>query len=578
MFSNRKVSGTRWLAALFVLLCAIAIPLVVAAQGEGGGSYEPPLYGTFWSLFPPLVAIILALITKEVFSSLFFGVLIGGVLWAGGANPAVYDDAGEVVWQSGNIFMGTLNHIIHDGFLAQLTDGWNIGIIIFLAVLGMIVVMMAHVGGSAAFGAWAGKRVKTRTGGILSLMLFHLFIFIDDYFACLTVGNVMRPVTDKVRISRAKLAYCIDATAAPICILAPISTWAAAVASYVPDDYAGDIDGLQMFILAIPFNFYAILTVVMVLSLALLKFDYGPMATHELNAATNGDLYTTPDRPYANAEEKAVDEKGKVVDLIAPILVLIVACVLGMIYTGGFFDSGAAGDGYMDFRLAFSNADAAVGLVTGCLVAIVVTILYYLVRRLLSLRDLTKLVPDGLNAMGSPILILTFAWTLKAMTDSLGSSQFVSEAMQGPAQSLESILPAIVFLVAVFIAFSTGTSWGTYGILIPIVVTVFGNSEPTLLIIGVAACLAGGVCGDHCSPISDTTIMASAGAQCNHINHVNTQLPYAATVAAFSFVMYIIAGFMRSVVILPIAVVLFIGLMFVVRKFFGKSVPVSVGR
>jgi Na+/H+ antiporter NhaC len=554
------------------------MPLAAAAREGGGGRYEPPLHGTFWSLFPPLAAIVLALITKEVFSSLFCGVLIGGVMWAGGGNPAVYDDAGEAVWQSGNIFMGALNHIIHDGFLAQLADGWNMGIIVFLVVLGVIVSMMAHVGGSAAFGAWAGRRVKTRVGATLSLMLFHLFLFIDDYFACLTVGNVMRPVTDRARISRAKLAYCIDSMAAPVCVLAPISTWAAAVAACVPDGYEGDADGLQMFIMAIPFNFYAILTIVMILSLTLLRFDYGPMATHELNAATSGDLYTTHGRPYANAEEKAADGKGKVVDMVAPILVLIASCVTGMIYTGGFFDSGAAGDGYLDFRRAFSGADAGVGLVMGCLATVVATAAYYAARRLLSLRDLTKLVPDGLSAMSPPILILTFAWTLKAMTDSLGSSQFVSEAIRGPAQSFESFLPAIVFIVAALISFSTGTSWGTYAILIPIVVTVLGGSEQTLLIIGVAACLAGGACGDHCSPISDTTIIASAGARCDPINHVNTQMPYAATVGAFSFVMYIVAGLARSVAVLPMAVALFVGVMFLIRKFFGKAIPVSADR
>ncbi|MDR1953899.1 MAG: Na+/H+ antiporter NhaC family protein [Clostridiales Family XIII bacterium] len=567
-----SLSKWRLILAAAVTVFAVCLPFVVhATEGSEAAGYESPLYGTFWSLVPPLIAIILALITKEVFSSLFIGVLIGGIFFALGSNPAVYDEAGEAVWQSTNIFTGTLNHIVRDGFLTQLTDGWNMGIIIFLAILGMIVVMMSKVGGAQAFGNWASKRIKTRVGAQLALMVFHLFIFIDDYFACLTVGSVMRPVTDRAKVSRAKLAYLIDATAAPICILAPISTWAAAVASYIPDEEAySDINGFTMFIQAIPFNFYAILTIVMILTIILLKFDYGPMAVHEHNAELKGDLFTTPDRPYDDVKEEDIQERGRVYDLAVPVIILIISCVVALIYTGGFYSPGE--DGYGSFVTAFSNADAATGLVLGSVFSIVVVIIYYLCRRLLAVKDLTSIIPKGLNAMASPILILTFAWTLKAMTDALGSRPFVEGAMAGPAQNFASFLPALVFIVSGFIAFSTGTSWGTYGIMVPIVCAVFAGVDNDLLVVGIAACLAGGVLGDHCSPISDTTIMASAGAQCNHINHVNTQLPYALTVAAFSFVMYIIAGFTRSALItLPIAIVGFVAVLFVIKKVFGKT-------
>ncbi|MDR2457328.1 MAG: Na+/H+ antiporter NhaC family protein [Clostridiales Family XIII bacterium] len=581
LYKLTNLSRWRLTLAAIITVIACALPLVVHAVGEGEGevaSYAPPLYGTFWSLVPPIVAIILALVTKEVFSSLFLGILIGGVFWAAGPNPAVYDEAGEAVWESSNIFTGTINHIVRDGFLTTLTDGWNIGIVIFLCVLGMIVAMMAKVGGSRAFGEWASKKIKSRVGAQLALMLFHLFIFIDDYFACLTVGSVMRPVTDRAKVSRAKLAYLIDGTAAPICILAPISTWAAAVASYIPEEGAGsDINGFTMFIKAIPWNFYAILTIIMILILVLLRFDYGPMAKHEYNAEVNNDLFTTPDRPYseeaAEMDKEVAEEKGRVYDLIFPIAVLIVSCVIALIYTGGFF---AEGDAHFNFVEAFSGSDAATGLVIGSIFSIVIIIIYYIARRLLPIRELTNVIPKGIHAMASPILILSFAWTLKAMTDTMGSSDFVSAALEGPAQTLQNFLPAIVFLVAAGIAFSTGTSWGTYGIVIPIVAAVFAGVDEELLVIGIAACLAGGVMGDHCSPISDTTIMASAGAQCNHINHVNTQLPYALTVAAFSFVMYLIGGFVRNAfIMLPLAIILFILLLFVVKKLFGKTIDKS---
>jgi Na+/H+ antiporter NhaC len=547
--------------------------VLAAGEGEAAG-YAPPLYGTFWSLFPALVAIILALVTKEVFSSLFVGVLIGGIFYAGGANPALYDEAGEAIWQSSNIFSGTINHIVRDGFLAALTDGWNMGIVIFLILLGVIVMLMSRVGGAEAFGKWATTHVKSRVGAQLALMVFHLFIFIDDYFACLTVGNVMRPITDRQNVSRAKLAYLIDATAAPVCILAPISTWAAAVASYIPEEGAGsDINGFTMFIKAIPYNFYAILTIIMILSLILLKFDFGPMARHERNALENGDLYTTPERPYKDVEKEETNAKGRVFDMVAPILVLIVSCVIALIYSGGFFEADGG-----NFAQAFGNADAALGLVIGGVVALVLIIVYYFCRKLIKIRELTDIFPKGVGAMASPVLILTFAWTLKNMTDSLGSTDFVTRVMEGPAENLVGILPAVVFIVSAAIAFATGTSWGTYGIMVPIVCAVFAGVDEKLLVVGIAACLAGGVFGDHSSPISDTTIMASAGAQSDHINHVRTQLPYAVTVAAYSFVMYIIAGYVKSAaIVLPIAVVGFVVLMFIIKRFFGTPMT-EVGK
>jgi Na+/H+ antiporter NhaC len=561
---HKLLSLSKWrlLAAMAVTVAAITLPLMsVYGSGEAaGGDYMPPLYATFWALVPPLLAIILALITKEVFSSLFLGCFVGALLWATGPNPGVYED-GEAVWESSNIFSGTLNHLVRDGFLGQLSDSFNVGIIIFLVVLGVIVAMMARTGGAQAFGVWANTKVKTRVGAQLALMVFHLFIFIDDYFACLTVGSIMRPVTDRANISRAKLAWLIDSTAAPICILAPISTWAAAVTSYLPED--SEINGFTMFVRAIPWNFYALLTLVMILCTILMKVDFGPMKRHEENAI-RGDLYTTPDRPFADAEVEDANSRGRVYDLAIPIIILIISCVTGLIYSGGFFDGAS-------FVEAFSNADAALGLVLGSIFSIVVVIIYYFIRRLLSVKDLTEAIPKGVNVMASPILILTFAWMLKAMTDALGSREFVKSVMEGPAQHMESVLPAVVFIIAALIAFATGTSWGTYAIMIPIVCSVFEVTNPDLLIIGIAASLAGGVMGDHCSPISDTTIMASAGAQCNHINHVSTQLPYALTVGGFSFVMFLISGFVRNVVImLPVALILFVAMMFVIKMTIGK--------
>lgn len=495
------------------------------------------MYATFWALVPALVAIALALITKEVYSSLFIGITVGALFY------------------SGFSFEGTILHIFQDGIVGVLTDSYNVGILVFLVILGTMVALMNKAGGSAAFGQWASKHIKTRVGAQLATILLGVLIFIDDYFNCLTVGSVMRPVTDKHKISRAKLAYLIDATAAPVCIIAPISSWAAAVSGFVEGE-----DGLSLFVRAIPFNYYAILTIVMMVGMALLKVEFGPMALHEKNAA-NGDLFTTAERPYANqSQEDAEESKGKVIDLLIPIISLVICCVIGMIYTGGFFEGA-------DFVTAFSQSDASVGLALGSFFGFLITIVLYLVRRVLSFRKCMECLPEGFKAMVPAILILTFAWTLKAMTDSLGAKEYVAGMMESAAGGLLAFLPAIIFLVGCFLAFATGTSWGTFGILIPIVVAVFSGTNEKLMIISISACMAGAVCGDHCSPISDTTIMASAGAQCEHVNHVSTQLPYAVVAAAVSFVSYIIVGFVQNAAIsLVIAIALMIGVLFVLRQ------------
>lgn len=475
-------------------------------------NYVPQMYATFWALIPPVVAIVLALITKEVYSSLFLGIVIGGLFW------------------SNFRFEATVNHVFKDGIVRVLTNSYNMGILVFLVILGVMVCMMNKAGGSAAFGRWASAHIKTRIGAQLASVALGVLIFIDDYFNCLTVGSVMRPVTDKHQVSRAKLSYIIDATAAPVCIIAPISSWAAAVAGFVEGE-----DGFSIFIRAIPYNYYALFTIIFMIVLIVRKIDYGPMRTHEKNAL-KGDIYTTPDRPYANAENEVVETKGKVIDLVFPMIVLITACVIGMIYSGGFF----SGVGFVE---AFSGSDASVGLMYGSFFALVITIIYYMFRRVLKFSESMSCIPEGFKAMVPAILILTFAWTLKAMTDSLGAKEFVAELVKSTPDALLSFLPAFVFIIACFLAFATGTSWGTFGMLIPIVVNAFEGTNATMMIISISACMAGAVCGDHCSPISDTTIMASAGAQCNHINHVSTQLPYAITVALVSFVTYIIAGF-----------------------------------
>ncbi|RHT83896.1 Na+/H+ antiporter NhaC family protein [Clostridiaceae bacterium AM27-36LB] len=498
--------------------------------------YVPAMYATFWALIPPVVAIVLALITKEVYSSLFVGILVGGLFY------------------SGFSFEGTIVHIFEDGIIGVLSDSYNVGILVFLIILGAIVCLMNKAGGSAAFGRWASDHIKTRTGAQLATVALGVLIFIDDYFNCLTVGSVMRPVTDKHNISRAKLAYLIDATAAPICIIAPISSWAAAVTGFVEGE-----DGLSLFISAIPYNFYALLTIVMMITIAVLNIDFGSMKVHEDNAK-KGDLFTTPDRPYGEATELEDTGKGTVKDLLIPIIALIICCVIGMIYTGGFFEGA-------DFVTAFSNSDASVGLAIGSAFALVITILLYVSRRVLGFKECMDCIPEGFKAMVPAIMILTFAWTLKSMTDSLGAAEFVAALIKGSAAGIVNLLPAIIFVVGCLLAFATGTSWGTFGILIPIVVDAFQATNPTLMTIAISACMAGAVCGDHCSPISDTTIMASAGAQCNHVNHVSTQLPYAVSVAAISFITYIVAGFVQSAWIsLPVGVVLTLGYLLFMKK------------
>lgn len=532
-FMMKKVSRRKIVSVVsMVLLCVLMCSMTVFAAEEAP---KPELYATFWALVPPVVAIALALITKEVYSSLFVGILVGALFY------------------SGFSFEGTVTHIFQGGIISVLSDEYNVGILVFLVILGAMVSLMNRAGGSAAFGRWAGQHIKTRVGAQLATVVLGVLIFIDDYFNCLTVGSVMRPVTDKHNVSRAKLAYLIDSTAAPVCIIAPISSWAAAVTGFVKGE-----DGFSIFIQAIPYNFYALLTIVMMIAIVTMKVDYGPMKIHEDNAK-KGDIYTTPDRPYENASTEVVNHNGKVIDLVIPIISLIVCCVIGMIYTGGFFSG-------TDFVTAFSQSDASVGLVLGSFFGLIITIVLYMVRKVLSFSDCMSCIPEGFKAMVPAIMILTFAWTLKAMTDSLGAAVYVEELVKSSAGSLMNFLPAIIFLIGCLLAFATGTSWGTFGILIPIVVQAFVN-DPKLMIISISACMAGAVCGDHCSPISDTTIMASAGAQSNHVNHVSTQLPYAVTVAAVSFVTYIVAGFVQSAwIALPFGIVLMLAVLFVIKK------------
>lgn len=505
-------------------------------------------YATFWALVPPIIAIVLALITKEVYSSLFLGILAGGIIY------------------SGADFEGVVVHVFKDGFIDTISDSYNIGIIIFLVLLGALVAMMNKTGGSAAFGAWTSKHIKTRIGAQLATIALGVLIFVDDYFNCLTVGSVMRPVTDKKNISREKLSYLIDATAAPVCIIAPISSWAAAVAGFAKG--AGAESGMSLFVQAIPYNFYALLTIVMMIVISLAKFDYGPMRKFEA-AAQRGEALDKLDKLSEKAEENA-NPKGKVIDLVIPVVFLIIACVIGMIYSGGFFtaDSGC----YHDFITSFSESDASVGLVFGSFITIIFAIIYFLCRRVISFKDCMGAIPEGFNAMTPAILILCCAWTLKTMTDSLGAKIFISQLIEGSASGFQMMLPAIIFLIAVGLSFATGTSWGTFGILIPIVLSVFSGTDGRITIIAVSACMAGAVCGDHCSPISDTTIMASAGGQCNHLNHVSTQLPYALTVAGVSFVSYIIAGFVQSVwIALPVSIVLMLATLFILKTVLGKK-------
>ena len=530
-----KKAGTALSVMAMVFMGALASPLTVLAA-DAEETYQPALYATIWALLPPLVAIVLALITKEVYSSLFVGIVVGALLY------------------SGFKFEGTVTQIFEGGIIKVLSDSYNVGILIFLVILGSVVCMMNKAGGSAAFGRWASKKIHTRVGAELAAIILGVLIFIDDYFNCLTVGSVMRPVTDRHHVSRAKFAYLIDATAAPVCIIAPISSWAAAVSGFVEGQ-----DGLAIFVRTIPYNFYAILTIVMMVGMVLMKTEFGAMRTHEINAL-NGDLYTTSARPYENAtDDETPNPRGKVIDLVIPIVVLVICCVISMIYTGGFFSG-------TDFVTAFSQSDASTGLAMGSAFGLVFAIIFYMIRRVINFRDCMGCIPEGFKAMVPAIMILTFAWTLKAMTDSLGAAVFVEEAMRSVAGGIEVILPAIIFLVGCGLAFATGTSWGTFGILIPIVVAVFEKSSPEMMIISMSACMAGAVCGDHCSPISDTTIMVSAGAQCDHVTHVSTQLPYAILAAAVSFVTYIVAGFVKTAwIALPVGIVLMLIVLFVIK-------------
>lgn len=512
-------------------------------QGSGYIASPSKFYNTAWALLPPLIAIGLALLTKEVYSSLFIGIIVGGLLFANFS------------------LEGTLLHVFNDGIANVLADSYNVGILVFLVILGTMVCLMNKAGGSAAFGRWAKEHVKSRVGAQLAVIILGCLIFIDDYFNCLTVGSVMRPLTDAHRISRAKLAYIIDATAAPICIIAPISSWAAAVAGFAEDG-----QGLSLFIQAIPYNFYALLTILMMVGLVLMKIDFGAMAKHERNAIKNNDVFSG-ESVYQQVEERFEDTNGRVLDLIFPILVLIVCCVIGMLYSGGFFRG-------VDFITAFSNSDASVGLMLGSAIALLITFLYYGLRKAMSFKEMMACLPEGFKAMVPAILILTFAWSLKAMTDSLGAKYFVRDLVVSGAQGMQMLLPALIFLIGCGLAFATGTSWGTFGILIPIVQSVFSMDQP-LAIICISACMAGAVCGDHCSPISDTTIMASAGAQCDHVSHVSTQLPYALLCAGISFVTYILAGTLAyfggpAILALPVGMSLMLGILFYLKRRYAK--------
>ena len=531
---------TRTVSVTIAAFVAVVIFLVISAFVTTPETVQE----SFWSLIPPVIAIILALVTKEVYSSLFIGILTGSLLY------------------SGFSFEGTMTHVFSEGIIASLSDSWNVGILIFLVILGTIVQLMNRTGGSAAFGDWATRRIQTREGAQLATIGLGVLIFIDDYFNCLTVGSVMRPVTDKYKVSRAKLAYLIDATAAPVCIIAPISSWAAAVSGFVEGE-----NGLALFIKTIPYNYYALLTIAMMIMIVLMHINYGPMALHEYNATEKDDIYTTPDRPYANAEDESHGHHGIVADMLIPIFSLIICCVIGMIYTGGFF----SGTNFID---AFAGSDASVGLVLGSFCALIITMVYYLIRNSLSFEEMMGCLPDGFKQMVPAILILTLAWTLNSTTASLGAKEFVAGIIANNAAGFASFLPAIIFLIAVGLSFATGTSWGTFGILIPIVVACFQTTDPQLMIIAMSACMAGSVCGDHCSPISDTTIMSSAGAQCNHINHVSTQMPYALTCAAVSAVTYIIAGLIRNAAIsLVVGFVILLAVMFIFKVAGGKNTP-----
>lgn len=534
---------------MLIFLAVIVILLFVTANTSGvitdPENYQCGVYATVFALLPPVIAIGLALITKEVYTSLLAGIITGGLLYSN---------------FNLELMINTIFFQEDGGMVYKLADAWNVGILVFLVMLGILVSMLNKAGGSAAFGKWASRHIKTRIGAQISVMILGVLIFVDDYFNCLTVGSVMRPVTDRHKVSRAKLSYIIDATAAPVCIIAPISSWAAAVTSSVPED--SGINGFAVFLQTIPYNLYAILTLVMVLLVTVLRVDFGPMKKHEMNAIA-GDLFTTPGRPYEGNEEEVINEKAHVLDLILPVAVLIASCIVAMVYTGGFFE----GASFVD---AFAASDASVGLVLGGAVTLVFTFIYYMMRDVLSFEEFAKCIPEGFQSMIAPILILTMAWTLSGMTNLLGAKYFVADLVANSASAMHGFLPMIIFLVAAFLAFATGTSWGTFSILIPIVIGVFPEGQ--MMVISIASCLAGAVCGDHCSPISDTTIMASAGGHCEHVNHVVTQLPYVLVVGSVCMVGYLLIGIFKAVgldaivwLTLPICIVLLCVVLFVIR-------------
>lgn len=539
---RKQIGMLNFLAVIVILLFVTANTSGVITDPE---NYQCGVYATVFALLPPVIAIGLALITKEVYTSLLAGIITGGLLYSN---------------FNLELMINTIFFQEDGGMVYKLADAWNVGILVFLVMLGILVSMLNKAGGSAAFGKWASKHIKTRIGAQISVMILGVLIFVDDYFNCLTVGSVMRPVTDRHKVSRAKLSYIIDATAAPVCIIAPISSWAAAVTSSVPED--SGINGFAVFLQTIPYNLYAILTLVMVLLVTVLRVDFGPMKKHEMNAIA-GDLFTTPGRPYEGNEEEVINEKAHVLDLILPVAVLIASCIVAMVYTGGFFE----GASFVD---AFAASDASVGLVLGGAVTLVFTFIYYMMRDVLSFEEFAKCIPEGFQSMIAPILILTMAWTLSGMTNLLGAKYFVADLVANSASAMQGFLPMIIFLVAAFLAFATGTSWGTFSILIPIVIGVFPEGQ--MMVISIASCLAGAVCGDHCSPISDTTIMASAGGHCEHVNHVVTQLPYVLVVGSVCMVGYLLIGIFKAVgldaivwLTLPICIVLLCVVLFVIR-------------
>lgn len=544
----RKTNWTFFISAVVLIGAVLAYSYGQPATIDEE-TYKPAVYSTIYALLPPVLAIALALITKEVYSSLFFGIVVGAGLYANG---------------NVELLLNTLLFNKDGGMVTKLSDSWNVGILIFLVILGIMVALMNKVGGSAAFGQWASQNIKSRIGAQLSTIALGVLIFVDDYFNCLTVGSVMRPVTDRHQVSRAKLSYLIDATAAPVCIIAPVSSWAAAVTSSVPKEM--DINGFTMFLNTIPYNFYALTTLCMMILITIFKFDYAQMKVHEENAV-KGDLFTTAARPFGDLDDEVKDPKGNVLDLICPVVILIICSIIGMVYTGGFF-------GEASFVDAFADADASKGLVLGSIVTFLLVFVFYMTRGVITFAEFTSCIPEGFKAMVAPIMILTLAWTLSGMTGLLGAKFYVQELVAGSAAALNMFLPAIIFLVAIFLAFSTGTSWGTFAILIPIVCNVFATPETyQMLVISISACLSGAVCGDHCSPISDTTIMASAGAHCDHVNHVSTQLPYALTAAFVSTIGYLMAGVLGytyesnvALAALPVTLVLLVMTLLGIKK------------